>query len=501
MPAPRPASKRAATPPARPEGPRPIAPARLKHGRPEMRRHVLRYRGPLTSRPDGTSWPRHRDTFRNAAGVADGLLLPGKRKNADGLAARVGRGPDAVERFLRESPRDPDAVLRQLAEDLPAAYRDGPGFLVLDEVSEPADGDGVGVSRQYLGCLGKIDSGRVAVNLVYVRAGPRRNADQRTWPLGTRLVIPRARRGDAPRLDAQGVPDAARTQTKGDVALGLLRAARGRNLPEGATALGDCEYGDNKDLRAQLRAWGTPYALAVTPTEPRLVPAACPRRPRGRADPRARTPAEIAADPDAAWARVRRAEGTKGDRAPLEGDFRAVRVREAAGAAPKVPDEPGEPAPPEVAWLLLHRDPARGVRAWLCWHPDDAPDPANAPDPAWEHAPREVVERLAAQAGGRWPVEMFHRDIKQLLGYGAFEGRTWQGWHHHAAMVFLAYAFLAALRAGHDEAPGPLPTLQDALRDVVRADAARTLQHEHGMDPETARAVAETVVRRYTDWG
>jgi SRSO17 transposase len=32
--------------------------------------------------------------------------------------------------------------------------------------------------------------------------------------------------------------------------------------------------------------------------------------------------------------------------------------------------------------------------------------------------------------------------MKEELGLDHFEGRSWRGFHHHAAMVILAYGFL-----------------------------------------------------------
>ena len=42
----------------------------------------------------------------------------------------------------------------------------------------------------------------------------------------------------------------------------------------------------------------------------------------------------------------------------------------------------------------------------------------------------------------RWPVEQGYQQMKEELGLDHFEGRSWRGFHHHAAMVMLAYGFL-----------------------------------------------------------
>jgi SRSO17 transposase len=42
----------------------------------------------------------------------------------------------------------------------------------------------------------------------------------------------------------------------------------------------------------------------------------------------------------------------------------------------------------------------------------------------------------------RWCVEQNYQQLKEELGLDHYEGRGWQGWHHHVTLVCLAYAFL-----------------------------------------------------------
>ena len=39
--------------------------------------------------------------------------------------------------------------------------------------------------------------------------------------------------------------------------------------------------------------------------------------------------------------------------------------------------------------------------------------------------------------------------MKRELGLDHFEGRSWQGWHHHVTLVAIAYAFLMLERIGN----------------------------------------------------
>jgi SRSO17 transposase len=85
---------------------------------------------------------------------------------------------------------------------------------------------------------------------------------------------------------------------------------------------------------------------------------------------------------------------------------------------------------PEVR-LLAEWSEGEGkpTRFWLSDLPDDTPIP-------------ELV-RLAKI---RWRIEHDYRELKHGLGLDHFEGRSWNGWHHHATLVTAAHAFLTEQR-------------------------------------------------------
>lgn len=47
----------------------------------------------------------------------------------------------------------------------------------------------------------------------------------------------------------------------------------------------------------------------------------------------------------------------------------------------------------------------------------------------------------------RWKVEQGYQQLKEELGMDHFEGRSWQGLHHHIALTFMAFDFLQLERA------------------------------------------------------
>jgi hypothetical protein len=191
-----------------------------------------------------------------------GLLLPRDRNKT--LTALVGAEPivaaqtGAVQRlqfFLSESPWDADAVnTRRLALLLndPATAPHAEGVLVIDDTGDRKAGSHTAhVARQWLGSVGKVDNGIVAVSSLW--------ADERVYyPLHVRPYTP------APRL-ALGKQDAA-FRTKPELALELIAAAQAAGVAFRAV-VADCAYGDNVNFEAGLWAAHLPYVVSLKPSK------------------------------------------------------------------------------------------------------------------------------------------------------------------------------------------------------------------------------------------
>ncbi|MGP3638208.1 transposase, partial [Streptomyces sp. 24-1644] len=82
---------------------------------------------------------------------------------------------------------------------------------------------------------------------------------------------------------------------------------------------------------------------------------------------------------------------------------------------------------------------AEPVQFWLSDLPADTP-----------------LTTLVRLAKLRWRIEHDYREMKQALGLAHFEGRTFNGWHHHVTLTSLAHAFCTLRRLAHapkDTAP------------------------------------------------
>ena len=68
--------------------------------------------------------------------------------------------------------------------------------------------------------------------------------------------------------------------------------------------------------------------------------------------------------------------------------------------------------------------------------------------------PRTSLRALAAAIKARWVCEQAHQQLKQELGLGHFEGRSWTGLHRHALMTCMAFAWLQHLSLAGQRSTG-----------------------------------------------
>jgi SRSO17 transposase len=103
-----------------------------------------------------------------------------------------------------------------------------------------------------------------------------------------------------------------------------------------------------------------------------------------------------------------------------------------------------------AAWRVrpAHRLSAGAEPLAACWLLVEWPADAEAPAKFFFSNQRETtsLKELVRTAKSRWWIEHSYKELKDELGLDHFEGRSWQGWHHHVVLVLLAYAFLQGQR-------------------------------------------------------
>ena len=367
------------------------------------------------------------------AGVyLQGLLLDGERKSIEPLSHRVtlptgltSTDPEqALQQFVNQSPWDEKALLRRYRAHLARTFADPDGIFLFDDVSFPKQGThSVGVQRQYCGALGKKANCQVAVSVHYVSL-------KGHYPLDLRLYLPDSWLADTKRLDKAGVPeDQRRARTKHEIALELLDRVRGEGLP-GRFVVADAGYGVSGVFRAGLEQRALKYIVGVTADfvvftqEPKWdrpdADQASRGRPRARAHLAASSPRPVALSEVATRVRLQRVGWREGTKGTLSGQFAWVRVWPGHGWAT------GECVDAKPLWVLIEKQGSEGPLKF-----------------AFSNVSADTSRLSAVRLWkSRWPVEQGYQQLKEELGLDHFEGRSWRGFHHHAAMTLLAYGFL-----------------------------------------------------------
>jgi SRSO17 transposase len=358
-----------------------------------------------------------------------GLIQEGERKSIEPLSRRVAlpaelqvKDPEqALQQFVNQSPWDDQAVLKGYRATMARRFADPKSIFVIDDTSFPKQGrHSVGVQRQYCGALGKRANCQCAASVHYV-------APKGHYPLAMRLYLPESWLNDPARLDKAGVPQEHRRQlSKGQIALELLDQVRAEGLP-GGLVVADAGYGVSGPFRDGLAERGLHYIVGVTDEmvvfteEPRWIEpaAATGGRPRTRHRLAEGSPRPVSLKGLAARTPRRKVTWREGTKGPMWGRFAWVRVWPGQGW------ETGQCAGAGPLWLLIEEQADGKIKY------------------AFSNLPADTSRIRAVRLWrSRWPVEQGYQQMKEELGLDHFEGRSWRGFHHHIALVMLAYGFL-----------------------------------------------------------
>jgi SRSO17 transposase len=373
------------------------------------------------------------DQFRQSHIYLQGLLRDGERKSIQPLSQRVPGGDEQrLQQFINQSPWDPAPLLTQYRASIATACADANGVIVIDDTGFAKQGThSVGVARQYSGTLGKVGNCQVAVSLHY--ASPTGD-----FPLALRLYLPESWTKVPDRLDQARVPTEERTfQTKWEIALALLDTVLAEKLPH-AVLVADAGYGVASAFRAGLEIRGERYVVGICGSEAVFAapPTWIPKQLTGTRGqpPRRAYLAPAASRPvavhDLATTLPRTPMSWRtGTTGQLSAEFAWVRVWPGKDWQKGVPAKAIPTAEEAARWLLVEWRTDGTIKYALSNLPSDT---------GMATAVRWWKER--------WQVEQGYRQLKRELGLDHFEGRSWNGFHHHATMTLLAYGFLTLER-------------------------------------------------------
>jgi len=379
-----------------------------------------------------------------------GLLSDLERKNVESIAYRHDQERVNLQRFIGSATWEHQPLLEELACQVGSELGEDDGVIVFDPSGhEKCGNDSVGVQRQWLGRLGKVDNGQVAIYMGYASRKEHALVD-------TRLYLPKQWAKDKARRKKCGVPKQIRYQTRHEQALDMLKN-NGQYLPHSWIA-GDDEMGRSSCFRRDLRALGEQYLLAVPSNTgirdlDSLPPVyggrgQPPKQPFGRVD------IWRGSLGDDAWTRIDVRDGEKG---PLVLEIVKRRVV----------------ARTERSWydfteelLIVTRTPDGNGKVKYDYYLSNAP--ADTP-----------LEELARVIKAEHRIEDSLKRAKSEAGLSDYEVRTWAGWHHHQTLSLIATWFLIQetrrgkkIYASTDSASGS-HSAGDAVATRVRSQISR----------------------------
>jgi len=326
-----------------------------------------------------------------------------------------------LQNFISDSPWDEKPVIEQIQLDVTNLIGDKTnGSIHIDESGIKKDGkDSVGVKRQYLGRLGKIENGQMGVFLGYA------NGNRRTL-IDERLYLPEDWANDPIRRKKCGVPDDIVFKTKAQLGLEMLLEAQERGVPFAWVGM-DCFYGEQPWLLDEIASKGMVY-IADTPRDTQVWL----EKPR----------IEIPEKKGIVGRNPKRQKILSGEPQPNKVQELAKQLDPSRYARVFLRETERKELWSKLACLRVFpvRDKLPGVETWLIIRKDEG---ENITKYQLSNAPADTsIERLGKMSCSRFWIERALEDGKGEAGLADYQVRGWTGWHHHMVMTLLAMLFI-----------------------------------------------------------
>ena len=409
---------------------------------------------------------RH-DVSEKARQYACGLMQAGSRKNMDRMAEVVPESRSRnLQQFITHSKWNHRDVIDHVGQDVNKLLGDERNAcFLIDKSGFAKQGKmSVGVSRQWLGRLGKVDNGQVAV------FGAVANG-QYVAPVDVRLYLPEKWVSDLKRCERACVPESERKfQTKIELALEMVRHARETGLRYGWVGA-DAGYGKGPGFCFALEAIGETFVVDVhsdfhvylkdpKPYLPEKVDHCGRRFIKYQSEQESIEVQDLVKSiPERSWKTMTLRKTTRG---VLRVRICRMKVYVWDGESEKV-----------HCWDLI-------VTKSLGSNPDTKISLTNASE-------RTPLKRLGWMQRQRYWVERAFEDAKSECGMADYQVRKWTAWHHHMALVMMAMLFMLSERIHHKDTY-PLLSCADVeellarflpRRDVSQEEVIAQLEHRH----------------------
>jgi SRSO17 transposase len=380
----------------------------------ELNKFHLKYAGRFKTKT--------RTLEKQALQYLEGKFLERGRGNMTSYAKNVkGSNNQKFQHFISDSQWDTEPIIDQIQKDVTDLIGDKiNGSIHIDESGFKKDGkDSVGVKRQYLGRLGKVENCQMGVYLGYT------NGNRRTL-IDERLYLPEDWAKDPIRRKKCGIPEDVVFKTKAELGLEMLLDAQNRGVPFAWAGM-DCFYGeqpwllDSIDNRKLTYIADVPSDTQVWLEKPKI---------------------EVPEKKGIRGPHPKREKIVSGEPHPKKVQELAEQLDPSQCSCVFLRDTERKELWSMLACLRVFpvRDGLPGMENWLIIRKDEG---ENKTKYQLSNAPADTsIERLGQMSCSRYWIERALEDGKGEAGLADYQIRGWTGWHHHMVMTLLAMLFI-----------------------------------------------------------
>jgi SRSO17 transposase len=414
-----------------------------------------------------------RDVSEKARQYASGLMQAGSRKNIYAISEVVPDTDDRnLQQFITHSQWSAREVLDHVAGDADELIGDATdAALIIDESGFAKQGKmSVGASRQYLGRLGKVDNGQVAVFGVLAKG-------RFATAIDTRLYLPKEWTDDVERCNIAGVPESERVfKTKNQLALEIVAQARRNGVRFGWVGA-DAGYGSGPDFLFALADAGHTFLIDVHKS---FVISGVDRQLRiqGPSSNGQKARRSVTGRESLSVEEFVQSCSTK--------DWRLYNVRQTTRGSLKL-------RVLRKSVYVWDKQSGKGRRRYELLVTENL-DGQDRKYSLTNQKPSTSTQRLSWMQRQRYWVERCFEDGKSQCGMADYQVRLWKAWHHHMALVMMAMVFILSERL-HMKEQCPLLSCADIERLLAaflpRRDASpeQVLSHMNRRHEMRRRAI------------
>lgn len=386
---------------------------------------------------------RTHPVFHRALSYIRGLFKSEKnRANCTSIADSLGElDHQSLNHLLSNSPWDYTQVLREISQSTSSLLSGlEETALLIDEVGFRKKGrHSACVGRQYLGCLGKQDNGQVAV-VGGLSSG------SHYCPVDVELFMPKSWDCDHQRRKKAGIPDHIHHRSKTDMALEMILDLRSRGISFDYVGF-DALYGSSGRLVGELDKASIPFIgdvrenIGVYLSEPGFAVPAAQKGKRGR---KPKLPkADISTVSLKEYMETLEPE-----------EFTEIAFRNGTKQKIKALFHQKE------VWVETDGQVDKALRLQLIIRKDI--DGTTKYSFCNMHG--DTLEKIAQRQGQRVFVERIFEEGKNQIGLGDYQIRSWEGFHKHMTLCFMAFYYIAVQKVKHSET---LPLTAPVIRKLV----------------------------------